>query len=101
MFIYFGAMNSLNALRVSVEDEEKGLDVSHHGGPSYASGSDSSSSFPSLDAALAANFDAALATLKSNDSAPLSLSSAGESKQDIDTIPAKDESVDGIRIDRR
>ena len=38
MFIYFYLMNLGGFLRVSVQDEQKGLDESHHGGPSYASG---------------------------------------------------------------
>ena len=41
MYCHFLSMKSLGLLRVSVEEEEKGLDISHHGGPSYAMDSNS------------------------------------------------------------
>ena len=36
MILYFSLMNFYGLLRVSNDDEESGLDLSHHGGASYS-----------------------------------------------------------------
>ena len=75
MVAYFYVMKIMNLLRVSIADEEKGLDTSHHGGPSYcvgesprSSGDDSGSAFPTFDAALNASIQSGVESLKPKES---------------------------------